>query len=125
MPLLKPLLLITVLTAAIFVGRVDAQARPNAINTCFVRNCPAGNCSIRNPYVCLRCATGYALTSASGCNSCAPGYEQNLDAQSFLCSKCPEGTTSPGGTGLASECKQISVTTGRRLFEDTYDEMWA
>lgn len=123
MSFLKSFLLSIVLLAAIFVGQADAQARPNILVSCFVRNC--GTCSRRNPYVCTVCGTGYALTASSACNSCAPGYEQNLDAQSFSCSKCPEGTTSPGGTGLASECTVISVTLGRRLFENTYYDIWA
>lgn len=89
---------------------------------CFVRNCAV--CNRRNSYVCAQCRPGYALTNGVACNSCAPNYQQNLDLQSFTCDACPAGTTSNGGTGEASQCTPISVSSGRRLFEFEED-LWA
>lgn len=116
------LLLLVALVAAALAGPAAAQ-RPNIIITCFVKNC--GACSGRNPYICTTCNTGYRLTPAFGCNSCAVNYEQNLDSQSFSCVKCPEGMISPGGTGLASQCYTPSATSARRLFADADEDLWA
>lgn len=113
------IVVLVVATAAALVGRADAQI----IRSCFVKFCTA--CSSRNPYLCIGCNSGYQLTGAGNCNSCAANYEQNLDERSFVCIACPAGTSSPGGTGLASECKPISVSTGRRLFADADEDMWA
>lgn len=116
--------LLVVVVAATLVGRADAQRqRPAAVRSCFVRNC--AGCPGRNPYLCSKCNTGYALSSVGGCTSCDVNYEQNLDERSFVCTACPPGTSSPGGTGLASECKPISVSTGRRLFADADEDLWA
>jgi hypothetical protein len=98
------------------------RASPNVVAACFVRNCLT--CNSRNSYLCTRCLEGYVLTASLNCNSCAPGYEQNLDERTFVCVKCPPGFTSPGGTGEASQCVPISVTTGRRLFGEEGD-MWS
>lgn len=89
---------------------------------CFVRNCAV--CNTRNSYVCAQCRPGYALTNGVACSSCSPGYQQNLDAQSFTCTACPAGTTSNGGTGPGSQCRPITPTSGRRLFEFEED-LWA
>lgn len=125
MALKMQFLLVALLVATVsFAGRVEAQ-RPAVTLSCFVANC--ATCSLRNPYVCTACKTelGYKLTSSYGCNSCAVNYEQNLDSPTFTCTKCPAGTASPGGTGLASECVPISGTTGRRLFADADEDLWA
>jgi hypothetical protein len=73
-----------------------------SIQRCFVRNCNV--CIQRNPYICMDCLTGYLLTQASSCNSCAPNHEQNLDERAFICIRCPTGMWSPGGAGTASQC---------------------
>lgn len=117
--LIVALVMVAVATLA---ARVDAQ-RPAVVRSCFVRNC--GACSGRNPYVCVTCNTGYALSGAAGCNSCSVNYEQNLDDRAFSCIACPAGTSSPGGTGLASQCTPISVSSGRRLFADADEALWA
>lgn len=112
-------------------GTANAQQNPASRRNnpaltvrCFVANCP--RCNAFNPYICAQCATGYQLTAALACNSCARGYEQNLDAQTFTCSACPAGFDSPGGTGEASQCSAITTTSGRRLFERTdAEDLWA
>jgi hypothetical protein len=101
----------------------SASVRPASVTRCFVANC--SRCNSFNPYFCAECGLGYALTSGFSCTSCAPGFEQNLDVQTFTCSACPAGTTSPGGTGQESQCEPIpTVTTGRRLF-GAEDDLWA
>lgn len=116
----KWILLVAIVVAAALAGGADAQTRP-----CYVKNC--STCSLRNPYVCTAtgCKTGYKRTASGGCNYCAVNYEQNLEARSFECSKCPAGTTSPGGTGQASQCVRVTVSTGRRLFADADEDLWA
>lgn len=117
------LVALVVMVAAALAGSADAQ-RPNILATCFVKNC--ATCSLRNPYVCTACSgAGYRLTSAGGCNSCATNYEQNLEERTFTCTACPAGTSSPGGTGLGSQCTPITVSSGRRLFADADEALWA
>jgi hypothetical protein len=97
---------------------------PAILVRCFVPNC--GKCNNFNPYLCAQCNGGYQLTGAFACNSCAPGFEQNLDSQTFTCSGCPAGFTSNGGVGEASQCYRITATTARRLFESGAEEdLWA
>jgi hypothetical protein len=102
---------------------VPRGTSPAIVIRCFVPNC--GKCNNFNPYLCAQCNVGYQLTGAFACNSCAPGYEQNLEVQTFTCSACPPGTTSPGGTGGASQCVLITATAGRRLFEADDENLWA
>jgi hypothetical protein len=89
---------------------------------CFVPYCT--RCQTYNPYLCAACGTGYQLTASFGCQSCARNYEQNLDVQTFQCVPCPDGYTSNGGVGAASQCEPITTSTGRRLFADL-DDAWA
>ena len=97
---------------------------PALLLRCFVPNC--GKCNNFNPYLCAQCNVGYQLTGAFSCNSCAPNYEQNLEVQTFTCSACPGGTSSPGGTGEGSQCTPITANAGRRLFAaDADEDLWA
>ena len=123
MALHKSLLIAALVAGALLVGQAEAQARPAIVISCFVKNCLG--CSARNPYVCTSCGAGYRLTAAFGCNSCAVNFEQNLDSPSFQCTACPQGTSSPGGTGLASQCTPITVSSGRRLFAEADEDLWA
>jgi hypothetical protein len=100
------------------------NATPAVLVRCFAANC--AKCNNFNPYVCAQCNPGYQLTAAFSCNSCAPGYEQNLDVQTFTCTACPSGYWSNGGTGQASQCYKLTTTSGRRLFEQAdVDDLWA
>lgn len=108
-------------------GSADAQraspsTNPAIVIRCFVPNC--GKCNTFNPYICTQCNTGYQLSAGFACRSCQPGYEQNLDVQSFTCTKCQDGFTSNGGVGEASQCYKITATSGRRLF-DADEDLWA
>jgi hypothetical protein len=97
---------------------------PAILVRCFVPNC--GRCNNFNPYLCAQCNVGYQLTGAFSCNSCAPGFFQNLEVQTFTCSACPSGTTSPGGTGEGSQCVPITTALGRRLLAaDAEEDLWA
>lgn len=127
-------LLLVAATLLAAVGSADAQVsrpgennnqrqQPQLVVRCFVANCD--KCNTFNPYICVQCKVGYQQSAGLACRSCARGYEQNLDVQTFTCSKCPAGTDSPGGTGEASQCKPISVTSGRRLFEASDEDLWA
>lgn len=99
-------------------------SNPGLLRRCFVPNC--GTCNNFNPYLCAQCNGGYQLTGGFSCNSCAPGNEQNLEVQTFTCSGCPAGTTSPGGTGQGSQCVPITATSARRLFgADSEEDLWA
>jgi hypothetical protein len=99
-------------------------ANPQILVRCFVPSC--SKCNNFNPYLCAECGAGYQLTASFACNSCAPNYEQNLEERSFVCQACPQGTTSPGGTGGGSQCVPITATTAaRRLFGADEDDLWA
>lgn len=98
-------------------------ANPELLVRCFVPNC--GKCNGFNPYLCAQCNVGYQLTGAFSCNSCAPGYEQNLEERTFVCVACGPGFTSPGGTGEASQCTPITATAARRLFGADEQDLWA
>jgi hypothetical protein len=101
-----------------------SRPNPAIVSRCFVPSCAA--CSRFNPYICVSCGTGYQLSAGGGCRSCSPNYEQNLDVQTFTCTKCPDGYTSPGGSGEASQCYKITATQGRRLFSDENEwDAWA
>jgi hypothetical protein len=90
---------------------------------CFVRNCVT--CDAMVPTTCVQCKNGYQLTGPSNtCDSCQPGWEQNLKAGQFVCTKCPTGSASVGGTGEESLCYRITATTARRLFQADEDQ-WA
>lgn len=121
---LRALPLLLAIWAALIPVISAQRAGPSATAACFVRNCQT--CNARNSYLCTRCNAGYVLTASLNCNSCAAGYEQNLDERTFVCSKCPPGFTSPGGTGEASQCQPDPPTAsrGRRLFESE-DDVWA
>jgi hypothetical protein len=123
-------------TLLIMGGFADAQATdrqqrisrnpgtsPAILVRCFVPNC--GKCNNFNPYLCAACNVGYQLTGAFSCNSCAPGFEQNFEVQTFTCSACPAGQTSPGGTGEGSQCVPITASAARRLFAADEEDLWA
>lgn len=78
-----------------------------AINRCLAPNCNA--CDSVNPYFCAECKAGHALTPAFSCNSCSPGYAQNLEERTITCVQCPLGTTSTGGVGEASQCVPLNT----------------
>lgn len=103
------------------VQRRTSGTTPAAVIRCFVPNC--SRCNGFNPYFCAQCRAGYQLDAAFTCNSCQAGYQQNLEVQTFTCTRCPVGFTSPGGVGLASQCVEITVTSGRRLF-DIDEDLW-
>jgi hypothetical protein len=133
-------LLVVVAAVLLMSGPVDAQrqariarnpggpisnpgnGQPQFVIRCFVANC--GQCNTFNPYICAQCNVGYQLSAGYACRSCQPGFEQNLDVQTFTCTKCPDGYTSNGGSGDASQCYKITATVARRLFEADED-MWA
>jgi len=97
---------------------------PAIVRRNFVPN--RGQANAFNPYLCAQCKVGYQLTDAFSCNSCAPGFEQNIEVQTFTCSACPPGTTSPGGVGGGSQCVAITATAARRLFaDDEAEDLWA
>lgn len=106
------------------IARTPPGASPEFVIRCFVPNC--GKCNTFNPYLCAECNVGYQLSAGFVCRSCQPGYEQNLDVQTFTCSKCPPGFTSNGGSGEASQCFPITATQARRLFQsDAAEDLWA
>lgn len=97
---------------------------PAIVRRNFVPKC--GQANALNPYLCAQCKVGYQLTDAFSCNSCAPGFEQNIEVQTFTCSACPPGTTSPGGVGGGLQCVAITATAARRLFaDDEAEDLWA
>lgn len=131
-----PAILLVIATLLAMGGSADAQeirqqriprTQPGDASTevlvrCFVPYC--SKCNSFNPYLCAACNVGYQLTGAFSCNSCAPGYEQNLEERTFVCVQCAPGFTSDGGVGVDSQCYPITDTVARRLFGSD-DELWA